>query len=99
MDVTDHLRLSQGEEISVVQQVLRRVLESLPANISLSHAIGADRRSHRAVDDGDSILEDLFKRMLLVFCHVFLIVLSVASPQKRINPSCGFLTSTRRAGN
>src|SRR5260370_33684165 len=78
MDVTDHLRLSQGEEITVVQQVLRRVLEALPADVSFCHAVGADRRAHRSIDDGDSTLEDLFKRMLVVFRHVSLMALSVA---------------------
>ena len=71
MDVADHLRLSQGEQVAVVQQVLRRVLESLAADVRFLHAVGADRRAHRAIDDGDPTLEDLLKRMLLIRNHLF----------------------------
>ena len=78
MDVADHLRLRQREEVAVVQQVLRRVLEALPADVRFRHAIGADRRAHRSVDDGDATLEDLFKRMLVGFRHVSPMSLSVA---------------------
>src|SRR5439155_15682484 len=77
-DVTDHLRLSQGEEVTVVQQVLPRVLEAFPADVRFRHAVGADRCAHRSVDDGNSTLEDLFKRMLVGFRHVSLRALSVA---------------------
>ena len=70
MDVADHLRLRQREEVTVVQQVLLRVLEALPADVRFRHAVGADRRAHRSVDDGNATLEDLFKRMLVEFSHV-----------------------------
>src|SRR5258708_1304636 len=100
MDVADHLRLREGEEVAVVQQILGCVLEAISANVGFLHAVGADRRAHRSVDNGDSTLDDLFKRMLLDFRHVFLMVLSVAmSAKANITPSCGFLTSTRRAGH
>ena len=55
MDVANHIRLSQREEVPVVQQILRRILEALPADVSFRHAIGADRRTHRSIDDRDSI--------------------------------------------
>src|ERR1700730_14362597 len=79
MDVTDHIRLSQGEEVTIVQQILRRVLEALPADVSFRHAIGADRRAHRPIDDGDSTLEDLLKRMLVGCSHFSLMALRMAS--------------------
>src|SRR6202048_5033338 len=69
MDVTDHIRLSQGEEVAIVPQILRRVLEVFPAAVSFRHAISADRRAHRPIDDGDSTLEDLLKRMLVESSH------------------------------
>ena len=69
MDVADHLRLGQREEVAVVQQVLRRVLEALSTDVRFRHAVGADRRAHRSVDDGDAIFENLFKRMLVEFSH------------------------------
>jgi hypothetical protein len=78
MDVTDHLWLSQREEVTVVQQALRRILETLSAYVRFRHAIGADRRAHRSVDDGNSTFEDLFERMFVGSRHVFLMALSVA---------------------
>ena len=64
MDVADHLRLRQGEDVAVVQQVLGGVFEALAADVGFRHAVGADGRAHRSVDDGDSAFEDLFERML-----------------------------------
>ncbi len=69
MNIADHLRLSEGEEIAVVQQIFRRVLESLAANVRFRHSIGADRGAHRTVNDGDSTLDDLLKRMLASYGH------------------------------
>ena len=71
MDVADHLRLRQREQVAVVQQVLLRVLEALSADVRFRHAVGADGRAHRSVDDGDSALEDLLQRMLMGSRHVF----------------------------
>src|ERR1700733_13086059 len=70
MDVADHLRPRQGEEVAVVQQILLRVLEAFPADVRFRHAVGADRGAHRTIDDGDSTLEYLFKGMLAGFHHV-----------------------------
>ena len=55
VDVADHLRLREREEVAVVEQVLLRVLEALAADVRLLHAVGADGRAHRAVDDGDAL--------------------------------------------
>ena len=71
MNVADHLRLREGEEITVVEQVLGRVLEALPANVGFFHAVGADGRAHRSVDDGDAVLEDLFQRMFPGCVHFY----------------------------
>ena len=70
MNIADHLRLSQREKVAVVQQVLRRVLEALAADVRFRHAIGADGRAHRSIDDGDAALENLFKRMLIGCSHL-----------------------------
>ena len=65
VDVADHRRLRQREEIAVVQQVLLRILEALAADVGFLHPVGADRRAHRAVDDGDALFEDLAQRMAI----------------------------------
>ena len=70
MDVTDHLRLCQGEEIAVVQQALGRILKAIATDIRFRHAIRTNRRAHRSVDDGYSTFEDLLQRMLAEFRHV-----------------------------
>ena len=80
MDVADHLRLRQREEVAVVQQVLLRVLEALPADVGFRHPVGADGRAHRSIDDGDAVLEDLLKRMLLGCSHVSQVVPNGAKP-------------------
>ena len=64
MNVADQLRLRQREQVAVVQQVLLRVLEALPANVRLFHPVGADGRPRRSINDGDAAFEDLFERML-----------------------------------
>jgi transcriptional regulator with AAA-type ATPase domain len=90
MNIADHLRLGQREQISVIQQVFRRISESLPANVSFRHAVSTDRRPHRSIDDGDTILEDLLKRMLVDCLHVSLMALSVRAAQiVDVALSCG----------
>jgi hypothetical protein len=54
VNVADHLRLGEREEIPVVQEVLLRVAEALSPDVRLRHAVGTDRRSHGAVDDDDA---------------------------------------------
>ena len=69
MNVADHIGLRQGEEVAIVQQVLRCAPKALPSNIRLLLAIRADRRTHRSVDDGDTAFEDLLKRVLVGCGH------------------------------
>ncbi len=65
MDVADHLRLGEREEVAVVEQVLGGVLEALAANVGFRHAVGADGGAHGAVDDGDAVFEDRFQGVLV----------------------------------
>jgi hypothetical protein len=76
VNIADHLRLRQRKEIAVVQQILRRVLEPLPANIRFLHPIGADRRAHRSIDDGNTAFQYLLQGMGVVANHIFLVVYS-----------------------
>ena len=78
MDVTNHLRLRQGKEVTIIQQALGRVFKAIPPNIRFRHAIGTDRRAHRSVDDGNSTVQYLFQRMLAEFRHVSVIPLGNA---------------------
>jgi hypothetical protein len=55
MNVADHLRLRQREQVAVVQQILGRVLEALPADIRFRHPVGADGGAHRSINDGDAL--------------------------------------------
>ena len=61
VDVADHLRLREREEVAVVEQVLLRVLEALAADVRFLHAVGADGGAHRAVDDGDAVFQDFLQ--------------------------------------
>ena len=63
VDVADHLRLREREEVAVVQQVLLGVGKAAPADVRLLHVVGANRRAHRAVDDGDALLEESLERV------------------------------------
>ena len=72
MDVTDHLRLSEGEEVAIVQQILFRILEALPADVPFVHAVCANCCTHRSVDNGNATLKDFFKSVLVCFCHISL---------------------------
>jgi hypothetical protein len=69
MDIADHLRLREREEVAVVQQVLVRVAKALAADVGFLHSVRADGRAHRAVDDGDALFENGAQRMLAD--HVF----------------------------
>ena len=59
----DHGGLGEGEEVTVVEQVLGGVAEARAADVGLGHAVGADGGAHGAVDDGDAGFEDFFQRM------------------------------------
>src|SRR6185503_949288 len=58
VDVADYLRLGQREQIAVVQQVLLRVREAVPADVGFLHVVAADGRAHGPVDDRDAFLEE-----------------------------------------
>jgi hypothetical protein len=79
MDVTDHVRLRQGEKVAIVQQVLGRVLEAVPTDVGFLHTVGADGGAHRSIDDGDSIFEDLLQRMLMVVRHFSPVAVSMTT--------------------
>src|SRR6202000_3338638 len=72
MDVANHLRLSQREEIAIVQNILLRILETLAANIGFRHVVRTNRRAHRPINNGDPALENLFKGMLACCSHSYL---------------------------
>jgi len=55
--------LGEREQVSVVEQALFGVRKPLAANVRLGHAVAADRRAHRAIDDRNAILEDALDRM------------------------------------
>jgi hypothetical protein len=63
VDVADHRRLGQREQIAVVQQVFAGLAEPFAANVGLGHPIGADGRAHGAVDDRDALCEHILKGM------------------------------------
>ena len=72
MDVADHRRLGEREEVAVVEEVLGGVLEAVRTDIGLGHAVGADGGAHGAVDDGDSVFEDGFEGVGSGPVHVYL---------------------------
>ena len=77
MDVADHLWLSQAEQVAIVYQILRRTLEAFPADVRFFHSVGAERRAHRPVNDGDPAFENLFERMWVSLIHLFLMVVQM----------------------
>ena len=69
VDVADHLRLRERKEVAVVQQIFAGVLEPLAADVGFLHPVGADRRTHRTVNNRNPLLQNLFERMLLCLRH------------------------------
>ncbi len=61
MDVADHRRLRQREQVAVVQQILAGIPEALAADVRLGHPVGADGRAHGAVDDGNPPGQDILR--------------------------------------
>ncbi len=59
VDVADHVRLREREEVPVVEQILRRAFEPLAANVRFGHPVRANGRAHRAIDDGDAPSQEL----------------------------------------
>src|SRR5262249_9603675 len=70
VNIAGHFRLGQREEVPVVHQALGRVLKPVAANVRFLHAVGADGRTHRAVDDRDSRFEQLLQWMWMGRSHV-----------------------------
>ena len=66
VNVADHLRLREREQVAVVQQVFLRIAEPLAADVGFLHLVGADGGAHGAVDDGDALFEDGAQRMLAI---------------------------------
>jgi len=75
MDIADHFWPGQRKQITIVQKALGRVLESFSSDIRFRHAIAADGRAHRPVDNGNSTVEDLFQRVIVHCLHVSLMTL------------------------
>ena len=71
MNVANHFWLSQCEQVTIIQKAFPGVLEPFAPNIGLSHAVCADRRTHRSINDGDTIFENLFDGMTSGL-HVFI---------------------------
>ncbi len=90
MDVADHLRLCEGEEIAVVEQVLGGVLEAVAADVGLGHAVSANGGAHCTVDDGDSTFQNFLKRVL-VGCRHF--------PLISFHARCGLALMARASRN
>ena len=86
VDVHDHLRLGEGEEVAVVEEILGGVLEAVAAHVGFGHAVGANGRAHRAVDDGDAFFEDLVKGVLRV--HLFFFTLKSTDVLERASMHC-----------
>ncbi len=60
MNIADHLWLRQREKVPVVQQILFRIFEAIPTDVGFLHAVGTNGGTHRSINDGDTILENLF---------------------------------------
>ncbi len=63
MNIANQLRPRQRKQVPVVQQILLRILEPLPANIRFLHSIVADRRPRRSINDGDPALDHALQWM------------------------------------
>jgi len=55
MDVADHAWLSQREKVTVVQQILLRVLEVFATDVRFGHTVRTNRRAHGTINDGDTV--------------------------------------------
>ena len=57
MDGLDDLRLRQAEQVVVPLQVLRPILEPLPAKGRLVQLVGLDHGAHRAVENDNALAQ------------------------------------------
>jgi hypothetical protein len=63
VNVANHRWLRDREKIAVVLQIFPRILEAFAANVRLRpRRICAEGRAHRAVDDGDALLQQALQR-------------------------------------
>ena len=63
MNVRQHLLLGEGEEVTVVQEILVGVLEAVAANVLFRHLVLADGGAHGAVEHCHTLFEERGKRM------------------------------------
>ena len=74
MDVLDHLRPSQRQQIVVAFEIARPVGEPLTAVVVFGQTDGLDHRAHRAVQEHDPLVEQSLKRgdsLSSIHCVVF----------------------------
>ena len=57
VDVADDIGPREREDVAVVLEILRRVLEALTARVRLGQAVAADGRAHGPVDDEDAFAQ------------------------------------------
>ena len=59
VDLFDHGRLGEAEEVVVALQIVGKVLETLAAEVGLGQAVGLHHRAHGPVEHGDAPREEL----------------------------------------
>ena len=59
MDVADHLRLGQAEQLIVALDVLVKIFEALAPVLSLGELEALDHGAHGAVEDDKALAQDL----------------------------------------
>lgn len=57
------------KQVTVIEQILLRLLEAFRTDVGFLHPVGSDGRSHRAVDYGNALFEDLLERMFAICDH------------------------------
>src|SRR5258706_144592 len=62
VDLADHLRARDGEEVVVAAQVLAEILEALAAELRFREVVALDHRAHGAVEHEDALLEGILER-------------------------------------
>ena len=71
MDVADHLRLRQREQVAIVEQVLLGIFEALAADIRFLHPVRADGGAHGSIDDGNTAFKNRLQWMFVGGLHGF----------------------------
>ncbi len=81
MDLLEHLRPGQREDVAGAFEVARVAGEARAAERGLVEAVGLDLGAHRAVEDEDALLEEAFQFCAAVrLCHLGV------SPEKQKAP-------------